>query len=332
LVPTATSLDLDDGGDRARRTATYHRIVAMTDTLLTTDAILDAFAYVGSVLPRDALRQARACWPEIGPRLISILEDVANGAEMTDRVRNILLFGIYLMAERRETRAFRPLCILAANEERIRAILEDGITEDLDAILARTFDGDVAPLQALIENADADEFVRDAAVNALSMLTLTGQLDRNEIGRYLRHLHATMQPQDASFVWVGWQQAVALLGYDELVPLVEDAFARGWIDQEIMSVEHFQEDFQAAKAAADPLKAFRATTADPAILDDIEKHMSAWAGFRPQEERAKPGLPALSIVSAARPVHNPYRGVGRNDPCPCGSGKKFKKCCLEKAR
>ena len=24
--------------------------------------------------------------------------------------------------------------------------------------------------------------------------------------------------------------------------------------------------------------------------------------------------------------------VGRNDPCPCGSGKKFKKCCLNKQR
>jgi len=22
--------------------------------------------------------------------------------------------------------------------------------------------------------------------------------------------------------------------------------------------------------------------------------------------------------------------VGRNDPCPCGSGKKYKKCCEEK--
>jgi uncharacterized protein YecA (UPF0149 family) len=22
--------------------------------------------------------------------------------------------------------------------------------------------------------------------------------------------------------------------------------------------------------------------------------------------------------------------AGRNDPCPCGSGKKYKKCCLEK--
>jgi uncharacterized protein YchJ len=22
--------------------------------------------------------------------------------------------------------------------------------------------------------------------------------------------------------------------------------------------------------------------------------------------------------------------IGRNDPCPCGSGKKYKKCCLDK--
>jgi uncharacterized protein YecA (UPF0149 family) len=24
--------------------------------------------------------------------------------------------------------------------------------------------------------------------------------------------------------------------------------------------------------------------------------------------------------------------IGRNDPCPCGSGKKFKHCCLDKMR
>ncbi|MBW1792566.1 MAG: SEC-C domain-containing protein [Deltaproteobacteria bacterium] len=22
--------------------------------------------------------------------------------------------------------------------------------------------------------------------------------------------------------------------------------------------------------------------------------------------------------------------IGRNKPCPCGSGKKYKKCCMEK--
>jgi uncharacterized protein YecA (UPF0149 family) len=27
------------------------------------------------------------------------------------------------------------------------------------------------------------------------------------------------------------------------------------------------------------------------------------------------------------PVRRAEPKVGRNDPCPCGSGKKFKKCC-----
>lgn len=30
------------------------------------------------------------------------------------------------------------------------------------------------------------------------------------------------------------------------------------------------------------------------------------------------------------PPPRPKKRIGRNDPCPCGSGKKFKKCCLRK--
>jgi uncharacterized protein YecA (UPF0149 family) len=26
-------------------------------------------------------------------------------------------------------------------------------------------------------------------------------------------------------------------------------------------------------------------------------------------------------------VINKNKNIGRNDPCPCGSGKKYKKCC-----
>ena len=29
----------------------------------------------------------------------------------------------------------------------------------------------------------------------------------------------------------------------------------------------------------------------------------------------------------AKPVTNSSAKAGRNDPCPCGSGKKYKKCC-----
>jgi len=29
-----------------------------------------------------------------------------------------------------------------------------------------------------------------------------------------------------------------------------------------------------------------------------------------------------------KPITRPGARIGRNDPCPCGSGRKYKKCCL----
>ncbi|HEY3279567.1 MAG TPA: preprotein translocase subunit SecA [Gemmatimonadales bacterium] len=40
----------------------------------------------------------------------------------------------------------------------------------------------------------------------------------------------------------------------------------------------------------------------------------------------KGGPPPGTGGGGGAPVVNRYAGVGRNDPCPCGSGKKFKKC------
>ena len=37
-------------------------------------------------------------------------------------------------------------------------------------------------------------------------------------------------------------------------------------------------------------------------------------------------MPPVQPVTRQAPVRN-SSNVGRNDPCPCGSGKKFKKCC-----
>ncbi|MEL7061903.1 MAG: SEC-C metal-binding domain-containing protein, partial [Acidobacteriota bacterium] len=43
--------------------------------------------------------------------------------------------------------------------------------------------------------------------------------------------------------------------------------------------------------------------------------------------------PAKSAVPAAKqPIQRDMPKVGRNDPCPCGSGKKYKKCCYGTAQ
>lgn len=37
-----------------------------------------------------------------------------------------------------------------------------------------------------------------------------------------------------------------------------------------------------------------------------------------------------SCCPPKKPVKRASPKVGRNDPCPCGSGKKYKKCCGKK--
>jgi hypothetical protein len=36
------------------------------------------------------------------------------------------------------------------------------------------------------------------------------------------------------------------------------------------------------------------------------------------------------LLQPAKPAARTQPKIGRNEPCPCGSGKKFKRCCLGK--
>jgi preprotein translocase subunit SecA len=55
---------------------------------------------------------------------------------------------------------------------------------------------------------------------------------------------------------------------------------------------------------------------------------------RPEAVEQAPKPPKTEAASAAAPTRAPFRrpqslnfaGVGRNDICPCGSGKRFKNC------
>jgi uncharacterized protein len=39
-------------------------------------------------------------------------------------------------------------------------------------------------------------------------------------------------------------------------------------------------------------------------------------------------LRSIPLLQCTRPIVAASRGPGRNEPCACGSGKKFKKCCM----
>ena len=70
--------------------------------------------------------------------------------------------------------------------------------------------------------------------------------------------------------------------------------------------------------------------------DAITQRQIRWREEDAKENLRLPGGDADYPADPYDPyyVHEPYvrpePKVGRNDPCPCGSGKKYKKCCLAK--
>jgi uncharacterized protein len=297
------------------------------------ETAIRAFASAGHDLPREAMRWALDNWDEAAPGLLAVLERFADGTDRSEEAANAAFFILHLAGERRETRAFAPLRRLAKDAEAIEAVLGDGVTTTLKGILISTYNGDLDALKGVIETEGADQYVRAGALEVLAYLAATGRVARQEAETYLLRLYDALQPQQEGFVWVGWQSAISLLGLETMSGVVRQAFGRGLIDPMVTNYDHFREDL--GRTIADPERMAGLNYDRIAPLEDAIGELSGWYAFshafkRDQARRAA-GTGGLDLAPSAapQPLINPLKNVGRNDPCPCGSGRKFKKCCLQ---
>ena len=66
------------------------------------------------------------------------------------------------------------------------------------------------------------------------------------------------------------------------------------------------------------------------LLEAVNLLLTRLAADHAQKEVAKPQETNMEQAKAAGGPTGPKRAaksVGRNEPCPCGSGKKYKDCC-----
>jgi len=195
--------------------------------------------------------------------------------------------------------------------------------------MAAVFDGDPEPLYDIILDPKAEEFIRAGMCEALAMVTVRGELDRAVAGRFLRDAFIEMRPQAECYVWVGWQSAIAMLGMNDLKLLVKKAFDdRGFIDSHVLGFDHFEEDLR--RGIDHPGEPRLPDDRDSTLFGDTVEELSGWYCFTEQyrEDQERWRRQAEANHARSQRLENPFKGVGRNDPCPCGSGKKFKKCCL----
>lgn len=78
-----------------------------------------------------------------------------------------------------------------------------------------------------------------------------------------------------------------------------------------------------AYAQKDPLVEYRRESYK--LFEDLRANFNNWVFMNLFKLEAPAGWISASVINMKAPEAN-YKDVGRNDPCPCGSGKKFKQC------
>ena len=302
---------------------------------MTLDEALTTLAGAGP-LPHEAMQWALDHWDQAGPRFIAMLDAYARGKDRTKNLELALFPIIHLQAEMRDAAAFGPLCRLLRDAEAADMVLGDAITATLARVLVSTYDDSLPTLASMVETGSTDPFVREAAMLAMAYLTRTGRVTEDQMRERLLHWRDTLQPQAEDQVWMAWVTAVACLGYADLAGRAEDLFERGFVNMAWMEIEDFQEELKCT--LDDPRRMAGFDNRDLRPFGSATEELADWSNILAAslEDRMKSLLIGGKedwagkdyTEKAEQPYVNPLRGVGRNDPCPCSSGRKYKKCCL----
>jgi hypothetical protein len=110
----------------------------------------------------------------------------------------------------------------------------------------------------------------------------------------------------------------------DLLPLIEQLHKLGYVEEELNGnmdmvrekIEYSDPDMDYVKWELLPMEEHYEIIAELVAVD---------TGFG--EQTLYPAFDSNGLSTRSEPLVKEKK-VGRNDPCPCGSGKKYKKCCI----
>jgi hypothetical protein len=298
-----------------------HEPIVLPAPTRSPEEILVELSALSSHQPLAALESAdvhRAALVE--PLCQAIERGLANPTGLPEGESMLFSYATYLLAKWRETRAY-PLIIrwLSLPGEDAFIIGDDTVTQDGARFIASTFDGNFAPIHSLILNRQANEFCRGEAIGSMALLAAWGEVSRETVEEHFLWLAREGLDRESSQVWNNLAASAvdieALRTFSEL----RRAYDEGLIEPSFMSASELDE--VEAGPQGDWIERYR-DSQQP--ISDVAEATAWWQCFS-KSHRAH----ALAEAAQEHSVQESVRSqkTGRNDPCPCGSGKKFKKCC-----
>jgi hypothetical protein len=222
------------------------------------------------------------------------------------------------LAQLRAEEAIAPLVELF---RRADDDMDDWVSEDLPHALAQFGAVALAPLTDYLGDATHGDWSRVAAAEAIGFVGKEQPDTRAEcvlrLSAQLERFAEQSETLNAFLI-----SPLLDLRAVEAMPVIERAFASGRVDESVPGdVEDVEIEFGLKTKRAHPPKPNALT-----IMGEQFRNQWKAAGLPLPEAHDNFPEPEAEPPALSLPYIAPLK-VGRNEPCPCGSGKKFKKCC-----
>lgn len=280
----------------------------------------------------EGVKRARENKTEIIPYLLKELEKVIDSINAKNL--NIPIFvdyAVFLLAEFKEKKAY-PLILKLLSFEFLDYFdyVGDGVMDKVPSILASVYDGNIKGINKIIENKKIDDYSRDRVFTFYQYLYENKLISEEELVSYLRKVIKLYDYEEDSI----YDTILGLIIDCHLVSMIDDV--KELFDKNVINpvmrggyIEFIDSLFDYNNITKENIRE----------ISNVEDIMSWWACFEKDGNDDK-GINIEKLTDdfidfmkneKEENILN-YNKVGRNDSCPCGSGKKYKKCCLDKVQ
>lgn len=242
---------------------------------------------------------------------------------------NFVVHAIYLLGELKATESIEAIFeVLSQSDEYLELYLGDFLTSMLWEPVYKVAANNLEACKQFMFKPGIDTYARTTFLDMVEQLALHNPERREEAANWFADLiqfflNSDLEDNviDSDLIALMICNIIYFRG-SELLPEIEKLFEREIVSKGICG------DWKDVREAIKQPDKYDKRKVILSIKDRYEEVTSTWAGYNEKENNWN-----YEYNDYFEPRNIPIRAepkIGRNEPCPCGSGKKYKKCCLNR--
>lgn len=261
------------------------------------------------------------------PYLNAAIEKAAVEGDELDDGYQLAFYALHLLGQFQERESFSKIMeLVSLPSETLDDIIGDAVTSSLSDILYNTYNGDLVLLQKAVTDQEINEYARGSILKVMGQLYLDGELEKEKFQGFIRQI-IDDGDEINGYIYGELIYVICDCQLVEMLPEIRRLFDDDRVDT--FMIGGYAESIDMMFS---PRRKMCSTPIDAADM------LRGWAMFTEEEEKPQRKTSDKDFAKAIRAMRAEYTRqekkvkIGRNDPCPCGSGKKYKKCCLNKPK